>query len=102
LHHSVTRGISHRSVKLLTSFVSKYLHFHNPIVPIYDSRAEVAIGKLVNRRSRLVREAQMALPEGLPVYRNFVAAFVVLYQLAAETTLKPSVKELDHLLWRLA
>jgi hypothetical protein len=49
----------------------------------------------------LVREALTALPEGVPDYRSFVAAFVVLHERAAETILKPTVKELDHLLWRL-
>lgn len=101
LHRDVTRAISHWSVYSLTSFVSKYLHFHNRIVPIYDSRAEAAIGKLVDRRSPLVREALTALPEGVPDYRSFVAAFVVLHERAAETTLKPTVKEPDHLLSRL-
>ena len=41
------------------------------------------------------------LPEWARAYRNFVAAFVVLYERAyADTDLKPSVKELDHLLWQ--
>ena len=48
----------------MTSFVSKYLHFHSPIVPIFDSRAQAAIRKLVDRKYRtLVREARTALPE---------------------------------------
>lgn len=100
LHRDVTNAISRRSIHSLKSFVSKYLHFHNSIVPIYDSRAEAAIGKLVIRNSPPVQTALKALPEGDPDYRSFVAAFVVLNERAAETTLKPTVKELDHLLWR--
>ena len=100
LHGDVTTAISRRSGNVfLTSFVSKYLHFHSPIIPIYDSIAQAAIGKLVDRKS--VRKALTALPEGARAYRNFVAAFVVLHERAyAETTLKPTVKQLDHLLWR--
>jgi hypothetical protein len=101
LHGDVTRAVSQRSGQLLTSFISKYLHFHSPVVPIFDARAQAAICKLVDRRR--VRDVWTELPAGVPVYRNFVAAFVVLYERAyAETTLKPSVKELDHLLWRLS
>jgi hypothetical protein len=89
----------------LTSFVSKYLHFHCPIVPIFDNEAEAAIGKLVDRSGKRVQEARTALPDaGGPdkarAYRNFVAAFVVLYEDAYATTeLEPSVKQLDHMLW---
>jgi hypothetical protein len=45
LHGHITRAISHRTASVfLTSFVSKYLHFHSPVVPIYDSNAQAAIG----------------------------------------------------------
>ena len=45
LHGHVARAISHRSGKVfLTSFVSKYLHFHCLIVSIFDSNAQAAIG----------------------------------------------------------
>jgi hypothetical protein len=101
LHGRVTTAISRRSGNVfLTSFVSKYLHFHSDIVPIYDSIAQAAIGKLIDRR--LVRPIRKALsaPEYSSVYLNFVAAFVVLHERAyTETTVKPTVKQLDHLLW---
>jgi hypothetical protein len=103
LHGDVSRAISHRSGNVfLASFVSKYLHFHSPIVPIFDSNAQAAIGNLVDRKLvDPIREALTALPEWARAYRNFVAAFVVLHERAyAETTLKPTVKELDHLLWQ--
>ncbi|OBH54340.1 hypothetical protein A5685_12350 [Mycobacterium colombiense] len=101
LHAAVTRAISRLSVRFLTSFVSKYLHFHSPLVPIFDSRADAAIGKLVG--GKRVRDVRNALPEGVGAYRKFLAGFVTLHERAyAETTLEPSVKELDHLLWRLS
>ena len=103
LHGHIARAISHRSGGVfLTSFVSKYLHFHCPIVPIYDSNAQDAIGELVDwKLVDPIREAMAKLPEWARAYRNFVAAFVVLYERAyAETSLKPTVKQLDHLLWQ--
>lgn len=103
LHGDVTRAISHRSGKrFLASFVSKYLHFHSPIVPIFDSNAQAAIGGFVDQELvDPIRETLTALPEWARAYRNFVAAFVVLYERAcSETTLTPTVKELDHLLWQ--
>lgn len=103
LHGHVTRAISRRSGNVfLTSFVSKYLHFHCPIVPIYDSNAQSAVGTFVERRRvNGVRKELVDLPESVWAYRNFVAAFVVLHERAyAETTLQPSVKEIDHLLWQ--
>lgn len=40
LHGHVARAISHRTDGVfLASFVSKYLHFHCPTVPIFDSNA---------------------------------------------------------------
>jgi hypothetical protein len=104
LHGHIARAISHRSGHVfLASFVSKYLHFHCPIVPIYDSNAQVAIGELIDwKLADPIREAMAKLPDWARAYRNFVAAFVVLYERAyAETSLKPTVKELDHLLWQL-
>ncbi len=103
LHGHVARAISHRTEGVfLASFVSKYLHFHCPIVPIYDSYAQATIGKLVDwDLVGPIRDALSTLPEWARAYRNFVAAFVVLYQRAyTETPLKPTVKELDHLLWQ--
>jgi hypothetical protein len=103
LHGHIARAISHRTKGVfLASFVSKYLHFHCPIVPIYDSNAQAAIGQFVDWDVVApIREAMAELPEWARVYRNFVAAFVVLYErTCTEAGRRPSVKELDHLLWQ--
>lgn len=103
LHGHIARAISHRTKGVfLASFVSKYLHFHCPIIPIYDSNAQAAIGRFVDRDLvNPIRDAMAELPEWALVYRNFVAAFVVLHQRAhEETDRKPTVKELDYLLWQ--
>jgi hypothetical protein len=104
LHGRIARAISRENEdKFLTSFVSKYLHFHCPLVPIYDSRAHGAIKQYVDRRRvRRISRAMFGLPEWSLTYRRFVAAFVVLYELAqAETDSAPSAKELDYLLWQV-
>jgi hypothetical protein len=103
LYGHLARAISHRTNGVfLASFVSKYLHFHSPIVPIYDSNAQAAVGRFVDwGLVTPIRDAMAELPEWARAYRNFVAAFVVLYERAhVETTLKPTVKDLDHLLWQ--
>ena len=103
LHGHIVRAISHRTKGVfLISFVSKYLHFHCPIVPIFDSNAQAAISEYVDPAVvGPIRKAMIQLPEWARAYRTFVAAFVVLYERAsAETSLKPTVKELDHLLWQ--
>ena len=51
LHGYMARAISLRTKEVfLASFVSKYLHFHCPIVPIYDSMAQAAISRYVHQR----------------------------------------------------
>jgi hypothetical protein len=103
LHGHIARAISHRTKGVfLASFVSKYLHFHCPIVPIYDSNAQAAIGRFVEWEIvNAIRDAMTELPEWARVYRNFVAALVVLYErISTEAPLQPTVKEVDHLLWQ--
>ena|SRR5690348_1781166 len=103
LHGHIARAISLRTKdRFLTSFVSKYLHFHCPIVPIYDSNARTAIGQLVHQDVVTeVRETMAGMADWATAYRDFVAAFVALYERAnTETAQRPSVKELDHLLWQ--
>jgi hypothetical protein len=75
LHGRIARAISHENEdKFLTSFVSKYLHFHCPIVPIYDSRTHGAISQYVDRQKvRPMSMAMIQLPEWSLAYRRFVA-----------------------------
>ena len=52
-------------------------------MPIYDGHAQATIGKLVDwDLVGPIRDALSTLPEWARAYRNFVAAFVVLYQRA--------------------
>jgi hypothetical protein len=50
-----------------------------------------------------VREWLESLLEWARYYRNFAAAFIVLYErVTTETRLQATVKEVDHLLWEAA
>jgi hypothetical protein len=84
LHGRITSGLASCTGGVrLTSFVSKYLHFHCPIVPIYDSVAAGAIGSYVDWPDvDKVRGPLMSLPNGAREYRNYMAAFVLLYERA--------------------
>ena len=102
LHGRITRGLeAHTGERQLTSFVSKYLHFHCDIVPIYDGRAASAIGILVDRRAVATVRPLLKNKAAIPSYRRYVAAFVVLHQQAvASTSPSPTVREIDYLLWQ--
>ena len=75
LHGHIVRAISQRSGNVfLTSFVSKYLHFHWPIAPIYDSKTQTAVKQFVDRKAvDGVRKELRALPESVWPYSDFVA-----------------------------
>jgi hypothetical protein len=103
LHGRITRGLlPHTGETWQQSFVSKYLHFHCDLVPIYDSRAQRAIGRFVDWKVvAAVRASLAGLPDWARAYRNFAAAFVVLRErIAVETSIPATVKEVDHLLWQ--
>jgi hypothetical protein len=70
--------------------------------PHRDSNAQAAIGQLVDREVvNPIRETKTDLPEWALAYRNFAGAFIALYERAdTQAPLKPTVKELDHLLWQ--
>jgi hypothetical protein len=82
------------------SFASKYLHFHHPAVPIYDSYALAGI-------VRLVRWDAGQVPFRCPAggddvtdgYYQFCARFWRLLGACRQAGLEPSVKTLDTYLW---
>jgi len=103
LHGSVTRALSSPAGNVwLVSPVSKYLHFHCPIVPIYDSRAEKHIKQFVDGMEAYHLRIAMGEPEEwADAYYKFVTASLILYErIHAQTSLRPTVKEVDHLLWK--
>jgi hypothetical protein len=105
LHARITRGLlPHTSGTWQQSFVSKYLHFHCDLVPVYDSRAQAAIGHFISRPAVYSARESIGRPaDWLTSYYNFATSFVALYERAAAAVLiQPSVKEVDYLLWQTA
>ena len=85
------------------SFVSKYLHFHNAIVPIYDSVASAEIRKVTRKVVgwKAVRnvEFKMAVPVDSD-YKDYVEQFLALYVRMRDAGLKVTVRSLDfYLMW---
>lgn len=79
------------------SFAAKYLHFHRPVVPIYDSYAAVGAGKLVRWDSKNLPFARP--DDGDPDYYDFCVRFWRLYEACRQAGLDVTVKTLDHCLW---
>lgn len=80
------------------SFVSKYMHFHNPVVPIYDSIAAAKLPRIVPWKKEL---AVFDMPQDADEnYGRHVMRFYRLYLVvaAASAGLPPTVKYLDNYL----
>jgi len=88
-----------RKARLPRTFVSKYLHFHFPAVPIYDSYAESSLRSLVHWESAL--EAFEIPKKADDTYARYLMRFLSLYQEAKSRKLRLTVKYLDHyLVWK--
>ena len=75
------------------SFVSKYMHFHCPIVPIYDSIASQTINKFVRwHKSLIVFDKPDVADEN---YFWFTLRFWKLYGIASEAIDVLKVKDID-------
>ena len=79
------------------SFAAKYLHFHHPVVPIYDSYAAIGVAKLVRWDSKNLPFARP--DEGDLEYYEFCVRFWRLYHACQQAGLEVTVKTLDHFLW---
>jgi hypothetical protein len=82
------------------SFVSKYLHFHSPCVPIYDSVAPKSIRSIDPHRA--VRDSESSSPEHADQeYAEYVGRFLRLYEYVASRGLQITVRSLDYyLVWK--
>jgi hypothetical protein len=81
------------------SFAAKYLHFHHPVVPIYDSYAEIALGKSVPWKASLAPFS--APPHADEWYYPFCARLFRLYSACLAGGLKVTTKTLDTYLWTI-
>jgi hypothetical protein len=88
-----------RDERVPRAFVSKYLHFHFPVVPIYDSYAESSLRSLVHWDSAL--EVFEKPTRADQEYVWYLMRFLNLYSEAASRKLRLTVKYLDHyLVWK--
>lgn len=80
------------------SFVAKYLHFHCPIVPIYDRFAVQSLKRLVRWRRSL--DVIPGIKQADFQYRRYALRFLHLYTLmrAAGLQPEPTVRRLDRFL----
>jgi hypothetical protein len=81
------------------SFASKYMHFHAPIVPIFDS----VTNRVLTHEYHLSRCGSDIISEfeGDDVYGTYVQRFWELYKDARSAGVHPSIKLLDNYLLAL-
>lgn len=95
IHEELTKFFRELTGKEKRSLASKYLHFHVPIFPIYDSRAKDSINKIVKGRVTEIR--------GDKAYSKFCYKIIFLYNFIKEQTGKtPTMREIDTYLINVA
>ncbi len=82
------------------SFASKYLHFHNSAIPIFDNVAGLALNKLYRRDREFAAVTIPKVADGQ--YAHFFLRFWRLYEEARSSRVRVSVKLLDNYLLTLA
>lgn len=81
------------------SFAAKHLHFHRPVVPIYDSYAAARLATLVPWDTK---QRPFAQPAGSDAeYWDFCARFFRLYDACHRAGSDVTVKGLDTFLWQV-
>lgn len=88
LHKELTKFFRKVTGKEKRSLASKYLHFHNIIFPIYDSRANNSINSIVKGKTQKI--------EGDKNYSSFCQKILFLYNLIEKENGEPStLREVD-------
>jgi hypothetical protein len=92
----VVRKVLKRKRQSPRSFVSKYLHFHNPVVPIFDSVVVKGMRKLYphQRTDRAIQASRVQDRD----YREFLGRFWKLYNDVRQSGQMPTVRFLDYYL----
>lgn len=79
------------------AFVSKYLHFHRPTVPIYDSYVAGVISRVIGGRTRVAHSYSADVDW---VYASYVEKFWRINQRIRDAGRDCTVKQIDtYLLW---
>jgi len=94
LHNKLTKFFKKLTGLEKRSLASKYLHFHVPIFPIYDSRAKDSLNKIVKGN---------IFTGGDKEYSNFCNKILFLFnELKKETEKEPTLREIDTYLVKVA
>ena len=83
--------------RLPRSFASKYLHFHHPVVPIYDSYTAESLMRWVNWNQ--LKKPFPLPPHGDAEYWDYCARLFRLYDACWSHGLAVTTKTLDTFLW---
>jgi hypothetical protein len=86
--------------KSARSFASKYMHFHNSVVPIYDNVAAKALSRLYPRLRGLCDFDDV--PDGDAYYCWYLARFWRLHEAISACGLETRVKYVDNYLLSIA
>jgi hypothetical protein len=92
-----TDGKRQANISSHRSFASKYLHFHRPIVPIFDRIAAQELRSLKLKACALPPEHSEKYHDAR--YRAFVLRFLALTKAAKRSGCYASVARLDRYLW---
>ncbi|MFH1889531.1 MAG: hypothetical protein ABIJ58_01470 [Nanoarchaeota archaeon] len=93
IHKELTKFFKELTGKEKRSLASKYLHFHVPIFPIYDSRANNSIRKTVEGK---VEESMLI---GDKEYSKFCYKLLFLFEyIKDKTNSAPTLREIDTFL----
>jgi hypothetical protein len=88
-----------RDKRSARSFVAKYMHCHNRIVPPFDANADKVLTTLAHKAS--LKNDEVVVPVGAdPGYAIYVRRFLSLYDSLAQQNLPVTVRSLDYyLVW---
>lgn len=96
IHDELTQFFKELTGKEKRSLASKYLHFHVPIFPIYDSRAKDSLNEIVKGK---VNETLI----GDQSYSKFCYKILLLFNFIKDKTGKsPTMREIDTFLIKRA
>ena len=102
-HGKLVRGYAGEKGNSARSFWSKYLHFHTPIVPLYDSKASKNITKIFRDYGFLDKSEfrELLKVHGDDPYKKYVQRFIILATAlfdSKERLIKKKIKEIDYFL----
>ncbi len=97
VHYQLTKFFKELTGLEKRSLASKYLHFHVPIFPIYDSRAKRSLNKVVKGR---IKSSNLIVDRE---YSKFCEKMLFLYEhIKKEMGKKPTLREIDTYLVGIA